>query len=280
MAYGPPDNALDAIHLSTLDSIATDEENRRLPGPVTEYAYPRGAWDLRTLAGTGGEAAWFREGDAEAAQALVDREFVVLKRYAASPLWKEAWKRFYRAIYRDSFDRLKNAAFILERFWAAERFAAAETAPATAAVTAETALPAPALPRGASLDSRPAEARAFAEKALSWTQRFAYERNLLGSDFVNLVSAAQEGRGDCDSRAALWAILLEQTGVRAAIMVSRDYSHAMGLADLEGDGARFPFSEGAEQYRWLVAETTAPVGIGMIGEKVSEVSKWLAVVFD
>ncbi|MDR0402326.1 MAG: hypothetical protein LBH35_01910 [Treponema sp.] len=249
-AYGPQDDSFQSLHLSILDSIAATEEDRRLPGPVTDFSYPAGNWERRPLAAVGKEA-WFRAGDAEAAQALVDREFAVLRRYVDSPLWQEAWKRFYRAIYRDSFDRLKDAAFILERTWAA----------------------------GDAAGKRSDEARVLAQKALDWVQGFSYERNLMGSDFVNLVSAVQDGRGDCDSRAMLWAIILEQAAIPAAIMVSREFGHAMGLADLEGEGARFPFREGSREYRWLVAETTARVGIGRIGENVSEITKWLSITF-
>jgi hypothetical protein len=98
----------------------------------------------------------------------------------------------------------------------------------------------------------------------------------MGSDFVNLVSAATEGRGDCDSRALLWAVILEQANIPAAIMVSRDYGHAMGLAGLDGAGARFDL----EGKSWLVAETTAIVPLGLIGAGVSETSKWLGVSFE
>jgi hypothetical protein len=98
----------------------------------------------------------------------------------------------------------------------------------------------------------------------------------MGSDFVNLVSAAFEGRGDCDSRALLWAIVLAQANIPAAIMVSRDYSHAMGLGDIEGPGARVE----AAGKKWLVAETTAPVAIGLIGKDLSDVESWMAVVFE
>jgi hypothetical protein len=281
LAYGPQGDAFQSLHLSALDSIAAAEEDRLLPGPITDFSYPAGAWNRRPLAGTGKEA-WFRDGDAEAAQALVDREFAVLRRYLDSPLWKEAWKRFYRAIYRDSFDRLKDAAFILERIWAAENLdgeKAGGSAPAAdTAGSSATGRPA-AVPAEDPLGKRSDEARAFAQKALDWVQGFSYERDLMGSDFVNLVSAVQEGRGDCDSRAMLWAIILEQAAVPAAIMVSREFGHAMGLADLEGVGARFSFKEGKLEYRWLVAETTARVDIGRIGENVSEITKWLGITF-
>jgi hypothetical protein len=276
MAYGPGGDEFTSLHLSSLDSFSTGEGNRLFPGPWTSFKYPRGKWVLYDLAGTG-EKAYFREGDEEASQALVDREFEVLKRYISSPRWQEAWKRFYRAIYRDAFDRLANASFILERKWNVPALDGPDT---EAKDDKEEKTPSTAEADKA-LGSRDAEARFIAERALQWVQGFDYERDLLGSDFVNLISAARDGRGDCDSRAMLWAIVLEHTGISTAIMVSREYSHAMGLADLEGPGARFPMKDekGAEK-KWLVAETTAAVALGLIGENVSEIDKWLGIEFE
>jgi len=237
LAYGPAENAaLQRLHLSALDSLAPGPEDRLAPGPLTEFSYPRESRRMVKLAGLDKEA-WFCDEDAEAAQALVDREFQVLESSVSGPLWQEAWARFYRAVYRDAFERLEHTAFVIER----------------------------ELNTGGSRD--------FAEAALKWVQGFNYERNLEGSDFVNLVSAAQEGRGDCDSRALLWALVLNQAAVPAAVMVSREFSHAMGLTDLPGDGARFSL----ESRRWLVAETTAKVALGLIGENVSDPSKWLGI---
>ncbi|MDR1566159.1 MAG: hypothetical protein LBS48_02605 [Treponema sp.] len=242
LAFGPAERKdLQQLYFSALDSIIPEDSDRHYPGPITDYSYPREKRKLMPLAGLDAEA-WFYEEDAEAAQALVDREFAVLRRYASSPVWKEAWTRFYRAIYRDSYDRLINAAFIVER----------------------------------KLNVPPLENRDFAHSLLQWVQSFKYERNLIGSDFVNLVSAAIEGRGDCDSRALLWAVMLNQADIPAAIMVSREYSHAMGLAELPGGGAHFT----VEGKQWLVAETTARVSISLIGEKVSDISGWLGIVFE
>jgi hypothetical protein len=98
----------------------------------------------------------------------------------------------------------------------------------------------------------------------------------MGSDFVNLVSAVREGRGDCDSRALLWAVLLSQADIPSCIMVSKDYNHAMGLADIAGTGARFEL----DGKRWLAAETTAPVAIGLIREDISGKEHWLGVTFE
>ncbi|GHV77863.1 hypothetical protein AGMMS49942_26840 [Spirochaetia bacterium] len=243
LAYGETGKAeLQNLHLSALDSLAPAEGDRRAPGPVTEYAYPRGNRIQVSPAGLDLEA-FVREHDAEGAQALVEREFGVLKRSADSPQWKSAWARFYRAIYRDSFSRLSELAFALERHWSTK----------TMTIT--------------NWD--------VAGKALEWVQTFSYERDLPGSDFVNLVSAATEGRGDCDSRSLLWAIIMEQANIPAAIMVSADYSHAMGLIDIPGPGARFKW----DGTQWLVAETTVAVSLGRIEQKVSDPTYWLGVIF-
>jgi hypothetical protein len=255
LAYGPAEaRGLQSFHFSALDSIAPTEADRRTPGPITEFTYPRGEQKRVSLAGPeeSGLRVLICEHDAEAAQALVDREFSVLRAYQDSPLWKEAWTRFYRAIYRDSFDRLADAAFILERHW--NRSMKQEEAPE---------------------GGPPGYPRELAERALQWVQGFTYERDLMGSDFVNLISAATEGRGDCDSRALLWAILLEQANIPAAIMVSREYGHAMGLADIAGTGARFDW----EDKKWLVAETTATVPLGLIGASSSDPTFWLGITF-
>ena len=242
MAYGQAGrNELQPLHFSALDSIAPEEADRWAPGPVTEFSYPRETRIEAPLFGLGINARIYRE-DAEAAQALVDREFQVLKRYVNAPNWKEAWARFYRAIYRDSFDRLADAAFQIER----------------------------------KMNVPPRENRDFAGQVLQWVQSFTYERDLMGSDFVNVISAVTEGRGDCDSRAMLWAVILKQADIHSSIMVSKNFSHAMGLADLPGTGARFE----VDGQKLLVAETVAKVSIGLIGETVSEVSEWLGIALE
>ena len=244
LAYADAGQKADLFHLSALDSIAPAKADTRYPGPIMEFGYPRGERKKTKLAGTSLEA-WIWENDAEAAQALVDREFSLLRHYQFMENWQEAWIRFYRAIYRDSWDRLVDAAFQLERNWHYP------------------------------INNKEGN-RSLAQKILSFVQGFKYERDFAGSDFVNLVSAVIEGKGDCDSRAMLWAIVLAQADIPAAIMVSREHSHAMGLADIAGQGARFE----AAGKKWLVAETTARVDIGLIAQEVSDIESWLAVVFE
>jgi hypothetical protein len=118
--------------------------------------------------------------------------------------------------------------------------------------------------------------RAFSQRILTFIQGFIYERDLSGSDFINLVTAITEGRGDCDSRAMLFAVILASVDIPSAIMLSHHYSHAMGLADLPGAGARFE----AYGIQWLVAETTANIDIGLIDQTQTDIQHWFAVVFD
>jgi hypothetical protein len=245
LAYGPASRQeLQIFYLSALDSIAPSAAERYCPGPVTEFSYPRGEAVKAGVAGRNFEAR-IGANDAEAAQALVDREFAVLRYYLNSPLWKEAWTRFYRALFRDAYERLADLAFVFERDWYA------------------------------SYQKNGDAERDFAQSALSWVQGFSYERDLLGSDFINLVSAATEGRGDCDSRALLWAVILARNNIPSAIMVSPQYSHAMGLTRVQGPGAVFAF----EGQNWIVAETTAFVDLGRIGESVSNPVHWMGISF-
>jgi hypothetical protein len=255
LAYGgPQNNAQELLHLSCLDSIAPTPAEQYYWGPITEYAWPRGEVRETRLFNTDVTAMIAAE-DAEAAQYLVDREFQILRQFEKSARWQETWQRFYRMIYRDSWERLADAAFRLERQWNAE------------ALLAE---------RKDAGYFNGLSATELAARALTHVQGFTYERDLMGSDFVNLVSALTEGRGDCDSRALLWAVILSQANIDAGIMVSRDYSHAMGIADIPGQGARFPFND----KQFMVAETTAKVGLGLIGQNVSEIAKWLGVDFE
>jgi hypothetical protein len=100
-----------------------------------------------------------------------------------------------------------------------------------------------------------------------------YERNFAGIDFVPPQTAAFEKRGDCDSRAMVMAIILEKLGIDSILMVSRDYSHAMLAVDVAGGGQRFTLNGKA----YLVAETTAHVGIGQIDSSMTDASKWLGI---
>jgi len=246
---------LNLLHMSALDSIIPSEAERRYPGPIIMFGFPRGEPRLTPLA-LPGLSAIIYENDAEAAQVLVEREFAILEIHQFAPNWQQAWARYYRMIFRDSWTRIADAAFQLERYWNVSVHDLQASLPGANSVEMAN--------------------RLFAEQALSFVQGFVYERHITNSDFINLVTAVTEGRGDCDNRAMLWAIILSQANIRSAIMVSRNHSHAMGLADVPGNGARFE----ADGTRWLVAETTANVDIGMIAQEISDVESWLGITFE
>jgi hypothetical protein len=245
LAYGPADTAdLDLMHISALDSICPTIEERFYPGPIMEYSYPRGKTQAVTL--SGGIKTNIRENDAEASQVLIEREYTICTYYINTNLLQEAWQRYYRFIYRDSWDRILIPVSAL------------------------------AVNMGSSRANTLEAKRVFTQKALDHVQSFIYERGSGKSDFLNLVTTVVHGRGDCDSRAMLWAIILAQANIRAGMMVSTHYSHAMGLVDIEGAGARFE-SHGTN---WLVAETTDDVDLGLIEQGVSDPKHWLGITFD
>jgi hypothetical protein len=246
LSYNPADgNDLNLFHMSALDSISPTIEDLNYPGPIMEYSFPRGEARRKPLA-INGLSAMIYDNDAEASQILIEREFNVLINYSLSPNLPDAWIRYYRFIYRDSWDRISDAASVLIKHWFNN-----------------------------TINQNEAKLL-LAKEALVYVQNFEYERDFSGSDFLNLVSAVTEGRGDCDSRAMLWAIILAHAEIRTAMMVSIKYSHAMGLVDIEGAGARFD----AYGTRWLVAETTANVDLGLIAQDMSDNESWLGIIFE
>jgi len=245
LAYAPSDRwDLELFHISALDSVCPSVEERFYPGPIMEYSYPRGQQKNTYLAARG-LSAMIYENDAEAAQALIEREFLIMQAYLNTQYLEDACIRYYRFIYRDSYDRITNAASTI-----ANNF-------------------------GGYLAATDDQKRMFAQRSLSFVQAFNYERDFSGSDFLNLVTAVTEGRGDCDSRAMLFTLIMSHVNIRSAVMISHYYSHAMALADLPGGGARFS----AYDTQWLVAETTANIDIGLIAQDQNDPRHWFAVIF-
>jgi hypothetical protein len=177
---------------------------------------------------------------------LIEREFAIMNAYINSPLLQQACIRYYRFIFRDSYDRINEALTAVMRNLGGHTAFSDE------------------------------EKRAFAQRALDFVQGFEYERDLSGSDFINLVTAITEGRGDCDNRAVLFALILASANIRSGIILSHHYSHSLGLADVAGTGARFE----AAGVRFLIAETTANISLGLIDQEMSDPRHWFAIVFD
>ena len=226
---------------SSLDAFSIDRAARRFPGPVSQFLFPVPAArdERKTVALPGGSATlpWSSK-EAQEELSIAEREFRILTLYLnTQTLWVDAWGRYYRMVYKESAAELDTLTEALSKSFPA---------------------------------NDPTET---ARRVLAWVQGFLYERDFSGIDFVPPLTAAFERRGDCDSRAMVMAIILERLGIDAVLMVSRDYSHAMVAVDVPGGGQRFTYN--GKDY--LVAETTAKVGIGTIAAEQADFSKWLGV---
>jgi hypothetical protein len=291
--------------LSIIDGFSADAAARSRPGPIGSQARAKltstsaapASPNAAPAAPGSTSAATIRFGKATlsipwqaqegaVAQETVEREYRVLTPYGAQPaLLQAAMKRFYRMVWRDSQASLEYLALELSRAWDSGAWAGKERSPTL--VGARTESDAPAQAGAGAVSSRaasaaegprfgaPAQSREYAAALLAWTQEWRYERSPQGSDVVNPLSAAMEGRGDCDSRALVLISLLRRENIEGILLISLVHEHALGAFDLPGAGARYPYGE----RQWLVAETTAKVDIGLIDQRQSAIADWFAIDF-
>lgn len=230
--------------VSALDSFALGGESRAYPGPISQFFYPFPAPAARDESIPFLDARLpfaYDPDEEEASRVLVDREARVLEPYGRTDreLATEAWRRYFRMIYRDNYMRL---------------------APLAEAVGAR--LEAEGIPR---VD--------FPSEILAWLQGFDYERAGGLSDFAPPIACLASRSGDCDSLALTYVIILHHLGFDAILMVSDEYAHALAAVDVQGPGARFPF----EDQQWLVAELTEDVAIGQIAANMADPAGWIGV---
>ena len=74
----------------------------------------------------------------------------------------------------------------------------------------------------------------------------------------------------------LVSALLNYTGIDTAILISREYSHAVVVTDIPAPGQTFTMENGRE---YLFGETTAKVTWGMIAQEHADRTKWIPVSF-
>ena len=238
--------------ISTLNSLCLDNKYLQTPGIITSYAFPSEGKDSVIL-NIGGKqiATSIDKVDEEAAKFTIDLEYAVLKLYANHKLWKEAWKRYYRMIYRDNSGRLKQVSQDIYNEIYYELKAQY---------------------------SQDADIK-YAQALLSWVQNFSYNRaeTKNESDFTSLPAAIKGKGNDCDSRSMLVSVLLNYTGIDTAILISRDYSHAMVVTDIPAPGQTFTMENGRE---YLMGETTAKVTWGTIAADHADRTKWIPVSFN
>lgn len=238
--------------ISTINSLCIDENYLNTPGIITSYAFGKEGRKVINL-NIGGKdiKTSLDKVDIEAAKFTVDLEYSVLTLYANHKMWKEAWQRYYRMIYRDNAGRMQQAA--------ADIYNALY----------------PELKKSAPQD---ADIK-YAQKLLSWVQGFDYERahNKNESDFTSIPAAISGKGSDCDSRSMLISILLNYAGLDTAILISSEYSHAVVVTDIPAPGQTFTMENGRE---YLFGETTAKVTWGMIAKDHADRTKWIPVSFE
>ncbi len=234
------------IIISTLDSIDVLQGTILHAGILTTYAYPKEGDQSVELDIDGKKITTvIDKSDIAASDFIVQREYDILTFFANTPLWKEAWQRFYRVIYRDSYKRLQRVSFSIYN----------------------------ALYLDIETDDKAEFDRALTQKLLTWVQGFTYERIPLGTDFVPLPAAISGEGSDCDSRALLLSVLMSQMRYETMLFISREYGHALFGISIAGDGARLEHNG----IHYLLGETTAPIALGLVPQDMSEVSKWIGI---
>ena len=230
--------------LSVIDGLCIDFGSYYEAGPITQYAFPDSEKFIPvTLKIDGKEIkSSIRQSDKDANEYLIEREYNVLKLYANSPLWQEAWTRYYRMIFRDSFKRLNRVSFDI--FNEINPYCTDDTD--------------------------------LAQKLLTWTQGMKYEREKTSSDFASLPSIVLGGGSDCDSRSMLLSVLLKNMNMDSIMFISKEFSHA--VAGLVSTHPGHSFTANGKEY--LMGETTASgITWGMIAQEQDDISKWIPVLF-
>ena len=230
--------------ISVIDSVSIGHSGIVHPGPVSSYESPYPSerdelysfeFEKRKIPVVMGSH------ELGASQELIEREARLLSLYGGTEYAVDAWKRYYRLLYRDLYAR---------------------TAPIFTSL------------RHHVFDGKESETE-IAERLLSWLQTFEYRRIETMSDCISPLKAAVGKVGDCDSRGLLYVILLHYFDIDAILMVSSVYAHSMAAVDIEGEGARFPL----EGVKYLVAETTDDVEIGRIDRSMSNTKAWIGIDF-
>lgn len=238
--------------ISTINSLSINNEYLNTPGIITSYAFPpEGSESVLLKIGGKEIKTSLDKSDEEAAKFVIDLEYSVLNLYANHKMWKEAWQRYYRMIYRDNAGRIQQTA---KNIYDSIYLELKKSKPQDADIK-------------------------YAQALLSWVQTFGYERaqSKIESDFTSLPASIKGKGSDCDSRSMLVSVLLNYTGIDTAMLISREYSHAVVVTDIPAPGQTFTMENGRE---YLMGETTAKVTWGTIAANHADRTKWLCVSFD
>lgn len=227
--------------ISTLNSLEISK-NKGECGAVSAFAFPARKEESRFLSISGKKVCVHFDGnDREANEFVINMEFAVLLMYEGKKEETEAWQRYYRAIYKDGFARLKRAAADIRKAFSSVSMAE------------------------------------FNSILLKWIQDFPYGRGGRESaDFTNVIDCMLQKNSDCDSRCVFACSVLRRAGAKVALFVSPFYSHAIYGVDINADGVNIYI----DNRRYLLCETTAHVEAGVVASEQRDGKKWIVMIED
>ncbi len=252
LSYCPEENfnLCQSFIISSLNSLSVSDSTAAKPGIFLEYAYPKeGKKDFQVSIGGKKISSSFDKVDSEANQFLIDLEFNVFTLYASHSLWKEAWQRYYRLVFRDTYGRFQT--FSDDIFNALYRDCVKENKEN------------PEIP--------------MLTKLMSWVQNFSYKRDnktASSSDLTPPVMAVLGTGNDCDSRSLILCSIMQHYGIDSVLLISKDYSHAMAAFDIPNAKGQ-TINTGHGEY--IMCETTAKVTPGMISQNMADRTEWIIV---
>ncbi len=240
------------LMISSLDTIFTTPPTYLSAGPVTTALYPKlGEFEIEDYKFNGKNIKFkVDKSDIDANKSVVDREFKLLTLYLKQKTVYEAWKRYYRIIFRDAWARIL---------------------PFTLAVQMDN----PDL-----LGKKGILSEKTAKLLLKYVQHFQYVRDRKGSDFTNLPEAVLDKSGDCDARALLMVLMLKQMNIDAVLLIAPNKRHSVLAVDcggkIDNSTDKHYFKHLGKDY--IMGETTAKVELGNLDPRLNG-ADWFAVDF-
>lgn len=240
---------------SILNSLKIDEEDSFKCGPIIDFTFPqKNKIPVSVKINQKEIKSSIYEEDVAASRFLIDTEYSVLKNYANDENWKEAWKRYYRALYRDTRGRIKN--FTNDVYSVLYKDLKNQNS------------------KNMRYDLN--------KMLLSWVQNLSYgrENNPNGADFSSIPQILTGSISDCDSRSLMLCAMLNQIGVESVLFVSNEYHHAVYGSYINPASASENANIIIEEKPFLLCETTKKgLNPGLIASDMNQTEKWIPVIF-
>ncbi len=259
LTYTDADKAkkCEPLMISSLDMVYTDVNSYFTPGPVTTALYPKKGEKTAQYNFAGKQIPFkYDVSDAEANKSVVDREFELLTIYLNRDSVFDAWKRYYRAIFRDAWSRILPFSLAIQMNF-------------------------PEL-----MDEEGINYEKTADLILRYVQSFKYVRDRKGSDFTNLPYAALAKEGDCDARSLLMVLMLKQMNIDAILLISPNKHHSVAAVDCASEGKTKEFFESSNDSYfphigkyYIMGETTTHTALGTLDARLKGDTEWFVVDF-